>query len=161
MFFTGRMPFLPPNQQRESTEGLIYYRETKTENNKKLKRKSEFIEKWKTRVQRDSCKEGSGLRAIDTNWQSVNTGIHSAWRKAVTAFSSNVSSTSVNTPSWGTEHIFKETHVQGHATGEGRRCVMEKRGNITYGNNSTTAILWDTAEPFCQKLPKSVNMSWS
>jgi len=44
-FFTGRMPFLPPNQQRQSTEGLIYYRETKTENNKKLKRKSEFIEK--------------------------------------------------------------------------------------------------------------------
>jgi len=22
-FFTGRMPFLPPNQQRQSTEGLI------------------------------------------------------------------------------------------------------------------------------------------
>jgi len=23
-FFTGRMPFLPPNQQRQSTEGIIY-----------------------------------------------------------------------------------------------------------------------------------------
>jgi len=23
-FFTGRMPFLPPNQQRQSTEGLMY-----------------------------------------------------------------------------------------------------------------------------------------
>jgi len=23
MFFTGRMPFLPPNQQRQSTEGII------------------------------------------------------------------------------------------------------------------------------------------
>jgi len=22
MFFTGRMPFLPPNQQRQSTEGV-------------------------------------------------------------------------------------------------------------------------------------------
>jgi len=22
-FFTGRMPFLPPNQQRQSTEGLL------------------------------------------------------------------------------------------------------------------------------------------
>jgi len=22
-FFTGRMPFLPPNQQRQSTEGLV------------------------------------------------------------------------------------------------------------------------------------------
>jgi len=24
-FFTGRMPFLPPNQQRQSTEGIIIY----------------------------------------------------------------------------------------------------------------------------------------
>jgi len=24
-FFTGRMPFLPPNQQRQSTEGKCYY----------------------------------------------------------------------------------------------------------------------------------------
>jgi len=23
LFFTGRMPFLPPNQQRQSTEGII------------------------------------------------------------------------------------------------------------------------------------------
>ena len=23
-FFTGRMPFLPPNQQRQSTEGIIH-----------------------------------------------------------------------------------------------------------------------------------------
>ena len=23
-FFTGRMPFLPPNQQRQSTEGTLY-----------------------------------------------------------------------------------------------------------------------------------------
>jgi len=23
-FFTGRMPFLPPNQQRQSTEGLLF-----------------------------------------------------------------------------------------------------------------------------------------
>jgi len=23
-FFTGRMPFLPPNQQRQSTEGIMY-----------------------------------------------------------------------------------------------------------------------------------------
>ena len=23
--FTGRMPFLPPNQQRQSTEGTVYY----------------------------------------------------------------------------------------------------------------------------------------
>jgi len=23
-FFTGRMPFLPPNQQRQSTEGKLY-----------------------------------------------------------------------------------------------------------------------------------------
>jgi len=23
MFFTGRMPFLPPNQQHQSTEGFI------------------------------------------------------------------------------------------------------------------------------------------
>jgi len=26
-FFTGRMPFLPPNQQRQSTEGKSCYRE--------------------------------------------------------------------------------------------------------------------------------------
>jgi len=24
LFFTGRMPFLPPNQQRQSTEGILY-----------------------------------------------------------------------------------------------------------------------------------------
>jgi len=24
-FFTGRMPFLPPNRQRQSTEGKYYY----------------------------------------------------------------------------------------------------------------------------------------
>jgi len=24
-FFTGRMPFLPPNQQRQSTEGILLY----------------------------------------------------------------------------------------------------------------------------------------
>jgi len=24
LFFTGRMPFLPPNQQRQSTEGTIH-----------------------------------------------------------------------------------------------------------------------------------------
>jgi len=24
-FFTGRMPFLPPNQQRRSTEGILYF----------------------------------------------------------------------------------------------------------------------------------------
>jgi len=24
-FFTGRMPFLPPNQQRQSTEGILTY----------------------------------------------------------------------------------------------------------------------------------------
>jgi len=23
-FFTGRMPFLPPNQQRQSTEGIMW-----------------------------------------------------------------------------------------------------------------------------------------
>jgi len=23
LFFTGRMPFLPPNQQRQSTEGIL------------------------------------------------------------------------------------------------------------------------------------------
>jgi len=23
-FFTGRMPFLPPNQQRQSTEGIVF-----------------------------------------------------------------------------------------------------------------------------------------
>jgi len=27
-FFTGRMPFLPPNQQRESTEGIVYSHHT-------------------------------------------------------------------------------------------------------------------------------------
>jgi len=25
-FFTGRMPFLPPNQQRQSTEGTVKYK---------------------------------------------------------------------------------------------------------------------------------------
>jgi len=25
LFFTGRMPFLPPNQQRQSTEGTLYF----------------------------------------------------------------------------------------------------------------------------------------
>jgi len=29
LFFTGRMPFLPPNQQRQSTEGKITETETK------------------------------------------------------------------------------------------------------------------------------------
>jgi len=24
LFFTGRMPFVPPNQQRQSTEGITY-----------------------------------------------------------------------------------------------------------------------------------------
>jgi len=28
-FFTGRMPFLPPNQQRQSTEGMILRRKSK------------------------------------------------------------------------------------------------------------------------------------
>jgi len=28
LFFTGRMPFLPPNQQRQSTEGLIIIKRT-------------------------------------------------------------------------------------------------------------------------------------
>jgi len=28
-FFTGRMPFLPPNQQRESTEGMQWRRNGK------------------------------------------------------------------------------------------------------------------------------------
>jgi len=27
-FFTGRMPFLPPNQQRQSTEGIQHYTNT-------------------------------------------------------------------------------------------------------------------------------------
>ena len=30
--FTGRMPFLPPNQQRQSTEGIQYYSTTNTRN---------------------------------------------------------------------------------------------------------------------------------
>jgi len=29
-FFTGRMPFLPPNQQRQSTEGLLHNRKLNT-----------------------------------------------------------------------------------------------------------------------------------
>ena len=29
-FFTGRMPFLPPNQQRQSTEGSELFQETNT-----------------------------------------------------------------------------------------------------------------------------------
>jgi len=37
-FFTGRMPFLPPNQQRQSTEGMSEPTTKKVEN-KKLKSK--------------------------------------------------------------------------------------------------------------------------
>jgi len=32
-FFTGRMPFLPPNQQRQSTEGKNYKRKIKNKFN--------------------------------------------------------------------------------------------------------------------------------
>jgi len=31
-FFTGRMPFLPPNQQRQSTEGVHYTTKTASTN---------------------------------------------------------------------------------------------------------------------------------
>jgi len=31
-FFTGRMPFLPPNQQRQSTEGMLKTADTCFEN---------------------------------------------------------------------------------------------------------------------------------
>jgi len=31
-FFTGRMPFLPPNQQRQSTEGKALKAKQKTDN---------------------------------------------------------------------------------------------------------------------------------
>jgi len=41
-FFTGRMPFLPTNQQRQSTEGkLIYLTEPKKE--KKVTNKTEML----------------------------------------------------------------------------------------------------------------------
>jgi len=30
-FFTGRMPFLPPNQQRQSTEGKVVNKQTNLE----------------------------------------------------------------------------------------------------------------------------------
>jgi len=33
-FFTGRMPFLPPNQQRQSNEGNIYKKWKRNEENK-------------------------------------------------------------------------------------------------------------------------------
>jgi len=32
--FTGQMPFLPPSQQRQSTEGNIYHTESKIRNSK-------------------------------------------------------------------------------------------------------------------------------
>jgi len=39
-FFTGRMPFLPPNQQRQSTEGTKIYRGSSKET---LKKKCQII----------------------------------------------------------------------------------------------------------------------
>jgi len=39
-FFTGRMPFLPPNQQRQSTEDLIYRKQPKTKRQKNKKSKN-------------------------------------------------------------------------------------------------------------------------
>jgi len=36
-FFTGRMPFLPPNQQRQSTEGIMS-RTTGTQNSRPYRR---------------------------------------------------------------------------------------------------------------------------
>ena len=30
LFFTGRMPFLPPNQQRQSTEGKLQHNSAET-----------------------------------------------------------------------------------------------------------------------------------
>jgi len=40
-FFTGRMPFLPPNQQCQSTEGK------KLEKKKKLKSKTGYAQKYR------------------------------------------------------------------------------------------------------------------
>jgi len=40
-FFTGRMPFLPPNQQRQSTEGTEVYLTTTTTQHSYYKTKSD------------------------------------------------------------------------------------------------------------------------
>jgi len=61
-FFTGRMPFLPPNQQRQSTEGksvldkhTIQYNIQKTYKQKKQQAKSaKRKRKWRTAAMRDS-----------------------------------------------------------------------------------------------------------
>jgi len=34
MFFTGRMPFLPPNQQRQSTEGTSKFNNNNNNNDR-------------------------------------------------------------------------------------------------------------------------------
>ena len=46
-FFTGRMPFLPPSQQRQSTEGIIVH--TQTENKIELGLLITDEHKWKKR----------------------------------------------------------------------------------------------------------------
>jgi len=43
MFFTGRMLFLPPNQQRQSTEGNSTEGECTTEQNKHKKPKPDSV----------------------------------------------------------------------------------------------------------------------
>jgi len=42
-FFTGRMPFLPPNQQRQSTEGMNIYKTTEWKFNERMPKKMEIF----------------------------------------------------------------------------------------------------------------------
>ena len=43
VFFTGRMPFLPPNQQRQSTEGINIYKTTEWKFNERMPKKMEIF----------------------------------------------------------------------------------------------------------------------
>jgi len=75
--FTGRIPFLPPNQQRQSTEGIMYC----IQRTRKLWTRNEFLRQLLNSIKEDSLR-GNSTSVWDIRLWSLATFaacIHEVW----------------------------------------------------------------------------------
>jgi len=68
MFFTGRMPFLPPNQQRQSTEGVKWFLSPLAFGESQRQQGSEALSlaEWRLRL---AMSQNRRIARVETWWQ--------------------------------------------------------------------------------------------
>jgi len=74
-FFTGRMPFLPPNQQRQSTEGMKSYSVIRTKLNQMVFKNVHIIIDLQEKHIYATTQLQTFLRVLRTTWRLKPAGI--------------------------------------------------------------------------------------